>query len=39
MFQVLADKLQNALKSLTGKGLLTEADVDADGEEQEPMAA
>lgn len=29
MFNFLADKLQGALKSLTGKGLLTEADVDA----------
>lgn len=29
MFDFLAEKLQGALKSLTGKGLLTEADVDA----------
>lgn len=29
MFDFLADKLQTAFKSLTGKGLLTEADVDA----------
>lgn len=29
MFSILADKLQSALRSLTGKGLLTEADVDA----------
>lgn len=28
MFQFLSDKLQGALKSLTGKGLLTEADVE-----------
>jgi signal recognition particle subunit SRP54 len=29
MFDFLADKLQSAFKSLTGKGVLTEADVDA----------
>ncbi|HEX2859760.1 MAG TPA: signal recognition particle protein [Alphaproteobacteria bacterium] len=29
MFDFLADKLQSAFKSLTGKGILTEADVDA----------
>ncbi|MCP5405228.1 MAG: signal recognition particle protein [Pseudomonadaceae bacterium] len=29
MFDFLADKLQTAFQSLTGKGLLTEADVDA----------
>ncbi|MFZ2587788.1 MAG: signal recognition particle protein [Alphaproteobacteria bacterium] len=29
MFDFLATKLQSALKSLTGKGILTEADVDA----------
>jgi signal recognition particle subunit SRP54 len=29
MFDFLADKLQSAFKSLTGKGMLTEADVDA----------
>src|ERR1700761_3040693 len=28
MFDFLADKLQSAFKSLTGKGVLTEADVD-----------
>jgi signal recognition particle subunit SRP54 len=29
MFEFLSEKLQGALRSLTGKGLLTEADVDA----------